>query len=197
MTRRWWRNLWLYKRPSSLDLGDFEKWIDPEIDIQRTFDDVYEVTRASPVLLDQAPTTAAYQPNGFVRIGSTRTAQRARRDAEVFIMRICEDADDGDIPLVSGLSAKEVAAAVRNLSDDRNGEKITKALMQGCTPVRRSPDGRSTGGAFGVPCAGGPVSMSASHDSSRRHGACKIIVRDGIKLDQPAVLQVPLEEVDR
>ena len=63
-------------------------------------------------------------------------------------------------------------------------------------PIHSSPDGRSTGGAFGVPCAGAPVSMSASHDSSRRHGACKIIVRDGIKLDQPAVLQVPLEEVD-
>ena len=72
VTRRWWRNLWLYKRPSSLDLGDFEKWIDPEIDIQWTVDDVYEVTKASPVLLDQAPTTAAYQPNGFVRIASKR-----------------------------------------------------------------------------------------------------------------------------
>ena len=37
VTRRCWRNLWLYKRPSSLDLRDFEKWIDPEVDIQRTF----------------------------------------------------------------------------------------------------------------------------------------------------------------
>jgi hypothetical protein len=196
VTRRCWRNLWLYKRPSSLDLGDFEKWIDPEIDIQRTFDHVYEVTKASPLLLHQALTSAVYRPNGFVRMGSKRAAQRAKRDADVFIMRTCEDADDSDIHLVSGLSAKEVAAAVRNLSDDRNGEKIRKALRQGRTPVRRSPGPRSTGGAFGVPCAGAPVSMSASHDSSRRHGACKIIVRDGIKLDQPAVLPVPLEEVD-
>ena len=37
VTRRCWRNLWLYKRPSSLGLGDFEEWIDPEVDIQRTF----------------------------------------------------------------------------------------------------------------------------------------------------------------
>jgi hypothetical protein len=195
VTRRSWRNLWLYKRPSSLDLGDFEKWIDPEIDIQRTLDDVYEVTKASAVLLDQAPTTAAYQPNGFVRIGSKRAAQRARRDAEVFIMRTCEDADDGDIPLVSGLSAKEVAAAVRNLSDDRKGEKITKALRQGRTPARRSPPGRKTGGAFGVPCSGAAVSMFESRDSSGRSGPCKVIVRDGIKLDQPAVLQAPPKEV--
>jgi hypothetical protein len=196
VTRRCWRNLWLYKRPSSLGLGDFEEWIDPEVDIQRTFDHVYGVTKPSPVLLYQVPTSTVHQPNGFVRIGSRRAAQRAKRDAEVFIMRTCEDADASDIPFISSLSAREVAAAVKNLSDERYGEKIKKALRQGRTPVCRRTGWRSTGGAFGVPCAGAHVSMSASRNLSPRHGPCKVIVHDGVKLDQPLVLPVPLVEVD-
>jgi hypothetical protein len=195
LTRRALRSLWLYKRPSSLNLGNFEKWIDPEVDIQRTFDRVYGVTGWSPVLLHEVPTSTVYQPTGFVRIGSKRAAQRAKRDADVFVMRICEDAKDGDIPLISGLSEREVAAAVKNLSDERCGEKIKKALRQGRTPVRRSPPGRSTGGAFGVACASPAISMFAARDFSGRSWPCKVTVRDGIELDQPAVLQVPPEEV--
>lgn len=196
LTGRALRNLWLYKRPSSLGLRDFEKWIDPEVDIQRTFDHVYGVTKPSPVLLYQVPTSTVHQPNGFVRIGSRRAAQRAKRDADVFIMRTCEDADASDIPLISGLSAREVAAAVKNLSDERYGKKIKKALRQGRTSVCRQTGWRSTGGAFGVPCAGAHVSMSASRNLSPRHGPCKVIVHDGVKLDQPLVLPVPLVEVD-
>src|ERR1039457_1987766 len=96
VTRRCWRNLWLYKRPSSLGLGDFEEWIDPEVDIQRTFDHVYGVTKPSPVLLYQLPTATVHQPNGFVRIGARRAAQRAKRDAEDRETAVHQDTGDDD-----------------------------------------------------------------------------------------------------